>query len=104
METKTKKLAVSIVSPGDGKNPHAGTGTKVIDLETGQEIDLVREIHIHIVPDDVVTAEVTLFPSAVKVLGAEATLRTVDSSPPSVSRGPGRLRALWDRFNHWMSQ
>jgi hypothetical protein len=73
-QAPTGRKGVKIVTPTDGRHPILGLGTKVIDLETGHEISGVREIHIHIVPDDVVTVELVVLPSSVEVNSATMKL------------------------------
>lgn len=72
------KSGVKIVTPGNGKGPFTSIGTKVIDLETGNEIKNIREIHVHILRDDVVRAELVMFPSAVAIEGAKARVLVED--------------------------
>jgi len=73
------KKGIKIVTPGNGEGPFTGFGTKVIDLETGNEIKNVREIHVHIVPDDVVSAELVMLPSEITIKGAKAQVLAEDT-------------------------
>lgn len=61
-KAKPKSIkGIRIVSPGNGDGPFCGCGIKVIDLETGKEIENVREIHVRIIPDDIVQVEILMY-------------------------------------------
>jgi len=93
------RKGIRIETQGDG--PHCGVGTKIIDLESGTEIKHVAEIHIHIVPNDVVRAEVLILPTEISVEAQadieekpEATVTQAKNDEPKLPSGKDCIKVI----------
>jgi len=73
------KKYVKIICKGDQahNNIAVGYNTKVIDMETEEEIAGIQSIDIRILPDDIISATVKIIPSEIEI-EAKADFKIVD--------------------------